>query len=144
VQTAITGIHESCNSFRGVEVAATSVFEGAASIVNDALEITETAKNSGITLRIMGAVAIRIHCPTYVKLLIDLGRQSSDIDLMGYSREEPRLHFSVEHFHKGHRKYICTLNSYHEVCYVHLLQDLKFGILVQYYLATSLSEKSMS
>lgn len=54
-------------------------------LVKEAMSIISEAQNRGIILRIMGAIAFRIHCPKYGKLFTLLDRKLSDIDLVGYS-----------------------------------------------------------
>ena len=74
-----------------MEVVELSASSGDAIIISQALNITEAARSSETTLRLMGAVAIRVHCRTHEELLIDLDRHLSDIDFMCYSREESRV-----------------------------------------------------
>lgn len=55
----------------------------------EARRVVEAARQNNLTLRIMGAVAFRLHCPTHESLHRALGREISDLDLMGL-RDERR------------------------------------------------------
>jgi hypothetical protein len=52
--------------------------------IDEALRIVNMAKQHGLTLRLMGAVAVRLHCPKYALLHEKIGREFSDLDLVGY------------------------------------------------------------
>ncbi|MGC1122528.1 MAG: hypothetical protein WBA22_15685 [Candidatus Methanofastidiosia archaeon] len=49
--------------------------------------ILAEADKRGIPLRIIGAIAIRTHCPTFKHLEYDMGRMLTDIDFVGYDRD---------------------------------------------------------
>lgn len=53
--------------------------------ISEASRLVEVAQQSGLTLRIMGACAFRIHCPNSRKLYDNLSRPITDIDLASYS-----------------------------------------------------------
>ncbi len=53
--------------------------------------IMKEADNRGITLRIIGAIAIRTHCPQYKYLEYDLGRMLTDIDFVAYDKDAKRI-----------------------------------------------------
>jgi hypothetical protein len=57
----------------------------------EAKKIIEGAHGAGITLRLLGATAFRIHCPGYEDVHKAMGRELSDIDFVAYSKEERRL-----------------------------------------------------
>lgn len=57
------------------------------SICDEALRIVETANEKGVTLRLLGAIAFRIHCPKSLKLFELSKRELSDIDILGYSKQ---------------------------------------------------------
>ena len=54
-------------------------------------KIVELASKAGITLRMLGAAAIRIHSPKYAQALDKMDRKLSDLDFMGLRRDEQRL-----------------------------------------------------
>jgi len=56
-------------------------------IVDEALRLITKANERGLILRVMGAIAFRLHCPKFRKLFVDLKRELSDIDFMAYSRQ---------------------------------------------------------
>ena len=68
--------------------------------VGEALQIVEKAQQQGLTLRVLGATAFRIHCPKYVHVHISMGRVVTDIDFAGYSKEGERIEqfLSRDHF----------------------------------------------
>lgn len=60
-------------------------------LMNEAARIASTARERGIELRMMGACAIKIHCPTYRHLYDKLGRELSDLDFVGYSKQQNKI-----------------------------------------------------
>lgn len=61
------------------------------SFVKEGLRIVQAADNEGVVLRIMGAVAIRIHCPGSLDLLQMLERDISDIDFVAYEKQTSKI-----------------------------------------------------
>ena len=59
----------------------------AASFVEEATKIVDAAKEKRIALRIMGATAVRIHCPNFSHLHDALQREITDIDFVGYGKQ---------------------------------------------------------
>ncbi|MHA1712018.1 MAG: hypothetical protein ACTSUS_08185 [Candidatus Freyarchaeota archaeon] len=57
----------------------------------EAKRIVEEASNRNITLRIMGAVAARIHCPQFGYLQDKLKRKFTDLDFMTYKKHARKL-----------------------------------------------------
>jgi len=57
----------------------------------EAIRIAEFGKNAGITLRVMGACAIRLHCSNSQSILDSLNRTISDLDFSSYIRFEEKL-----------------------------------------------------
>ncbi|MEM1551378.1 MAG: hypothetical protein QXS01_01705 [Candidatus Bathyarchaeia archaeon] len=55
-------------------------------IINKALELIERANAKGLYLRVLGAVAFRLHCPKYGHLL-GKTRPITDIDLLAYGKQ---------------------------------------------------------
>ena len=53
----------------------------------EALRIVDAAKENNLTLRLLGALAIRIHCPRYNFLHEDLKRKYTDLDFAAYKRQ---------------------------------------------------------
>ena len=51
------------------------------------IQIVETATKSNVTLRLLGAVAFKIHCPRFGYLQERLGRTISDLDFAAYRRQ---------------------------------------------------------
>lgn len=59
--------------------------------VQEAMRVTEAAKQRNLVLRAMGATAIRIHCPKFTTLHERLERAITDLDFIGLSKETNRL-----------------------------------------------------
>jgi len=60
-------------------------------IVEMALDNIEKAKEKGIALRLLGAIAIRLHSPQCSHILKSLGRYITDIDYAAYQKDEDRI-----------------------------------------------------
>lgn len=92
----------------------TSAFEGG--IITEAQKIVDAANKNGITLRIMGAAAVRIHCQKFLKLHKLLQRELTDIDLMGYSSQGTEVSSLLESlgyiFDKNMRHVAAILQRY--------------------------------
>lgn len=58
-------------------------------LIANAKKIVETAKSEGIILRLLGALAVRLHCLSANEPA--LRRPLSDIDLMGYSKQRGKI-----------------------------------------------------
>ena len=56
-----------------------------------ALEIVDAAGKSGITLRLLGAVAFRIQCPVHQDLQVSMNRVLTDIDFAAYYKQEKAI-----------------------------------------------------
>lgn len=71
-------------------------------IISEAVKIVEEAEKKGIILRILGALAIRIHSRDLIDLhknlrrLGDLDRSFTDIDLIGYSSQRAGIRQLME------------------------------------------------
>ena len=59
--------------------------------VGEAIRIVENAQQHGLTLRVLGATAFRIHCPEHVHVHVSMGREVTDIDFAGYSKEGEKI-----------------------------------------------------
>jgi len=57
-----------------------------ADLVEEAQRILESAKKKNIVLRLLGGVAIKVHCPKYDHLFKAMGRRIPDIDLVTYNK----------------------------------------------------------
>lgn len=62
-----------------------------ASFVEEAAKIVDAAKVKDIVLRIMGATAVRIHCPKFSSLHDALQREITDIDFVGYEKQNGKV-----------------------------------------------------
>jgi len=71
-------------------------------LLNDAIEIIETAKERGVVLRLLGAVAITLRSSQFadlhrrLKRLGDKERSFTDLDLIGYSKQRVRIRQVME------------------------------------------------
>lgn len=57
----------------------------------EAIDIANKAREKGINLRILGALAVRIHCPKLEALADTMKREITDIDLVTYSEDKGKL-----------------------------------------------------
>jgi hypothetical protein len=53
--------------------------------------VLDEAKKRGVTLRLLGAIAFRWHCPEHKSMQYSLGRKLTDIDFASLSREAPQV-----------------------------------------------------
>jgi hypothetical protein len=65
--------------------------ENDASFVSKATTIASKAEEQGVTIRLLGAIAFRIHCGKYEYLHKMLGRSISDLDFVGYSKQRDKI-----------------------------------------------------
>jgi hypothetical protein len=59
--------------------------------VGEALKLVENAEKKGIKIRIMGAVAIRLHATRMLEQSQTLKRNITDIDFVGYSKQKDKI-----------------------------------------------------
>ena len=59
--------------------------------VGEAVKIAESAGQQGMTLRLMGALAVSHHCPKYRHLHEKMDRTPTDIDFASYSKHKTKL-----------------------------------------------------
>ena len=55
--------------------------------IDNAVKIVEEARKRDIVLRIIGAIALKLHCPKHKYIIT---RELSDIDLVGYSKQKSK------------------------------------------------------
>ncbi|MFX1486734.1 MAG: zinc ribbon domain-containing protein [Promethearchaeota archaeon] len=60
-------------------------------IIDIATKIVNEADKKGITLRVMGAVAVALHLNDHYGLWQELGRKLTDIDFVGYNKERKKI-----------------------------------------------------
>ena len=59
--------------------------------VEIAKQIVASAEEQGLTLRILGATAFRIHCPEYIAIHQAMARSMSDLDFVAYGKEDRKI-----------------------------------------------------
>ena len=59
--------------------------------IDESKKILEEAERQGVTLRVMGSIAVRLHCPDSIALIKKLGRPITDIDYVGYDRQSSKI-----------------------------------------------------
>ncbi|MFW9957788.1 MAG: hypothetical protein ACFFCT_06945 [Candidatus Odinarchaeota archaeon] len=64
--------------------------------VNEALRLIAEAQKEGILLRLMGAIAIRIHSPDFAFIHLELSRDITDIDFVGYEKQASKIEKFLE------------------------------------------------
>ena len=66
--------------------------------VNNGLKLVKDAKERNITIRLIGAVAVLLHCSEFSKLHDTMDRKLTDIDLLAYGdRRTPLIELIEEH-----------------------------------------------
>ena len=59
--------------------------------IDESMRILQEAEKQGVTLRVMGSIAIRLHCPDTIDLIKKLGRPITDIDYVGYDKQSSKI-----------------------------------------------------
>ena len=62
----------------------------------EADRIVRIASDKNVTLRLLGSIAFRLHCPKYVHYLDMMERQLTDIDFASYSKEKSKVEKLLE------------------------------------------------
>jgi hypothetical protein len=70
--------------------------------MSEAIKIVEAGEKEGIKLRIMGALAIKHHCPNCSHIHESLDRQFTDIDFAASSKQEKQIKKLLDRF--GYRQ----------------------------------------
>jgi hypothetical protein len=60
-------------------------------LLNEASRIINTANEKNVTLRLLGSIAFRYHCPKYVEYLDLMDRKLTDLDFASYSTERDEV-----------------------------------------------------
>jgi len=60
-------------------------------LIDEAVKIVKLADETSLVLRIMGAIAVRLHCPRSSYLFQSMERELSDIDLAGRSEQREKI-----------------------------------------------------
>src|SRR5438105_14577100 len=61
-------------------------------IPEEALRLQASAAARSLTLRLIGSLAVKLHCERHAPLLAEMGRRLyRDIDFFGYSKEQREL-----------------------------------------------------
>jgi len=63
---------------------------------DQALRIIHEAEKQGVVLRLMGAIAVRLHCPNFANLHREMGRVITDIDFVGYEKQTQKIEKVLE------------------------------------------------
>jgi hypothetical protein len=94
-------------------------------IINNAKKLIETANEKGLFLRVLGAIAFRIHCPKFGHLL-GKSRAITDIDFMAYSKQMNKIErHIVEHGYEMRPPSIAALAARRRIFY-----DRKNGVTI--------------
>ena len=54
-------------------------------------QFLQTARERGITMRLLGSIAFRTHCPSFKYLAYPFGRVIRDIDFAAYSKDAKNI-----------------------------------------------------
>lgn len=98
-------------------------------IVNAAKKLVDEANKRGLILRLLGAIAFRIHCPKFGQLL-GKTRNITDIDMVAYSKQVGQVEkFIIESGYETRPPSIASLAARRRIFY-----DKKNGITVDVFL----------
>jgi hypothetical protein len=75
----------------------------------EALRVVQYAKEKGVTLRVIGAAALRIHCPNHVALHKALGRELTDLDFVGYEKQSDDIDKVFEDIGYDTKQYLSAM-----------------------------------
>jgi len=102
-------------------------------VEREAVALYDEAAQAGVLLRLIGSIAIKVRCPRFRHLMVELGRREAlDVDLVGYGRDESAierlfidrgyaLHPSIRHSREfGIRRLI----------FLHPSEDLKVDVFL--------------
>lgn len=94
-------------------------------IIDNALKLIETANEKGLFLRVLGAIAFRIHCPKFAHLL-GKTRAITDIDFVAYGKQMNQIEkHIVESGYEMRPPSIAALAARRRIFY-----DRKLGITI--------------
>lgn len=87
-----------------------------ADFLEEAKRVIKKADEQKIVLRLMGAAAVRMHCPKHLHLHKLLGRELTDLDFMGYSKDFQKVKALFEELGYKQRKagYALAVSVYGE------------------------------
>jgi len=77
--------------------------------IKEALRVIEYGKEKGIPIRVLGATAIRIHCPKYAELHKSLGRELTDIDFAAYIKHSKEIVNLFEELGYTQKRYLSVM-----------------------------------
>jgi len=92
-------------------------------IIDDAVKIADMTQNKSVVVRILGALAIRIHSQNSAELFTRLGRLGNsnryftDIDFVAYSKQKGKLRGLFEDELKFKAEIWCLLNTKDRIIY---------------------------
>jgi hypothetical protein len=102
--------------------------------IEEAKKIAATAQAAGITLRVLGATAFRIHCPGYEAVHVAMERTLSDVDFAAYGKEEEKIERFFEnglHFRSERQQAALTPGLF---VGRHIYQDPQTGLHVDIFI----------
>ena len=102
--------------------------------VEEAKKIAASAQAAGITLRVLGATAFRLHCPEHGDVHVAMERTLSDIDFAAYGKEEVKIEKFFEsglHFQSERRQAALTPGLF---VGRHIYEDPQTGLHVDIFL----------
>lgn len=80
-----------CLNYVGIDCDMRNNITSQHDFVSEAVRVVEEAQKHGVILRMMGATAIRHHCPAFASLHTSMGRQISDIDFVTYEKQSSKV-----------------------------------------------------
>jgi hypothetical protein len=102
--------------------------------VEEARKIAAAAQAAGLTLRVLGATAFRLHCPDHVHVHVAMERTLSDVDFAAYGKQEQQIEKFFEsglHFQSERRQAALTPGLF---VGRHIYEDPRTGLHVDIFL----------
>jgi len=96
--------------------------------IAEASRLVDSAQRNGMTIRIMGACAFRVHCPNSRRLYEVLARPITDIDFASYSIYNRKIKLFFDSLGFGSDARIIALFGHERHQYLHPNQTLKVDV----------------
>ena len=100
----------------------------ACEIVDEAVRIVDMATDQGFPIRIMGACAVRLCCPSAVSFHERMNRELSDLDFMAYQKHSGAIEKMLTSLGYSQDRRIIAFHEAQRNFYIHKEKDLKADV----------------
>lgn len=96
--------------------------------IEEATSLAQKARDSGVTIRLIGACAFRIHCPQSKELYQAIDRPITDVDFISYQQQNGKVkqYFASQGYLSDSR--VMALFGHNRHQYAHPTSDLKVDV----------------